>query len=240
MISPIRAISIACVITLLLVFIGMFPTITNFANAKSLSSLGVTNMKNLGGKIKGLEIPPSSVKFGNTITCKPLSACFGSNKDDIMIPGAGSLVFGLKGDDIMLGALNDQVYGDDGNDIITIGAGHSLGNGGSGDDSLFGGFGSSLLIGGPGNDKIFGGPLVTTMNGGGGANHFDCPRSIGGLARSIVLDYNPSNGDTISGTCSLVNTIGNNNQNVPNITLPETGDTGSNPGTADSAAIIGG
>jgi Ca2+-binding RTX toxin-like protein len=210
----------------------------NFANAKSSSSLGVTNMKSLGGKIKGLETPPSSVQFGNTITCKPLVSCFGTNRDDIILPGMGSLVFGLKGNDVMLGALNNQLYGDDGNDIITLGGGHTIGNGGSGADSLFGGLGTGILIGGPGNDKEFGGASATIMTGNGGANHFDCPLSVGGLARSVVLDYNPSNGDTISGSCSLVNTIGNNqnNNSVPNIGLPETGDTSS----ASPSPTVGG
>ena len=41
-----------------------------------------------------------------------------------------------------------------------------------------------------------------------GANHFDCPISLLGLARAVVLDYNPDNGDTIAGQCKIVNTVG--------------------------------
>jgi hypothetical protein len=37
------------------------------------------------------------------------------------------------------------------------------------------------------------------MYGGQGANHFDCSVSALGLAKSAVMDYNPYNGDTISG-----------------------------------------
>jgi Ca2+-binding RTX toxin-like protein len=212
-----------------------------FPNAYSSSSgLGVSNTNSFGDRIKGLELPSTSVKFGNTITCLPLAPCFGSNNDDLIFPGASELVFGRHGNDMIFGAINDQVYGDDGNDIIMLGAGHTLGDGGSGDDSVFGGLGNNLLVGGSGNDKLFAGPGTSVMNGGGGANHFNCPLSLLGLARSVVLDYNPSNGDTISGQCTLVNTVGNsqnNNNNAPNVNLPETGDTSS---AGNTGAIAGG
>jgi len=53
-----------------------------------------------------------------------------------------------------------------------------------------------------------------------------------GLARSVVMDYNPSNGDTILGPCKIDNTIGNNCDSA--IKLPDTGETINtevNPGT---------
>jgi Ca2+-binding RTX toxin-like protein len=236
------AVSVSCVIVLLIVFIGVFPLLTNLSNAKS-TNVGANNLKNLGGKIKGLETPSTSVRFGNTITCAPLVPCFGTNNDDIIYPGAGELVFARPGDDIVFGAFNDQIYGGNGNDIIHLGPGHSLAAGASGDDSLLGGLGGGLLSGGPGNDKLFAGPVFTTMNGGGGANHFNCPLSVAGLARSIVLDYNPANGDTISGSCSLVNTIGNNqnNNNNPNIALPDSGETSpSSSSLGATGAVLGG
>jgi hypothetical protein len=235
--SLVGAISIVSVISLLIVFVGMFPLLINFANARSSSNVGTTNLRDLGDRIKGLEIPSTSVRFGNTITCAPRAPCVGTNNDDIILPGAGSLVFARGGNDIVFGALSDQVYGGNGNDIITLGGGHSLAAGASGDDSLFGGFGGGLLSGGPGNDKLFAGPVLSVMNGGGGANHFNCPLSVAGLARSVVLDYNPANGDTISGSCTLVNTIGNNqnNNNIPNVTLPDSGDTSSSTGALTGA-----
>jgi hypothetical protein len=49
---------------------------------------------------------------------------------------------------------------------------------------------------------------------------------------SFVIDYNPSNGDTISGKCTLINTIGEVPTNMPGIDLPETG----NEGTASTIA----
>lgn len=53
-------------------------------------------------------------------------------------------------------------------------------------------------------------------------------------------------GDTITGKCKLVNTVGNaqhnNNTNIPNINLPDTGDTTEDNSNALSsgAAVLGG
>ena len=69
------------------------------------------------------------------------------------------------------------------------------------------------------------------MYGGKGANHFDCSLSALGLARSVVMDYNPSNGDTISGPCKIVNNLSDGSseriKNIPQDTLPDTGETSS-------------
>ena len=59
--------------------------------------------------------------------------------------------------------------------------------------------------------SLFGGAGSTVMYGGPGANHFDCSVSALGIAKSVVMDYNPGYGDTISGPCKLVNTIGDGN-----------------------------
>jgi RTX calcium-binding nonapeptide repeat (4 copies) len=207
--------------------------------------LGGTIVNNLGNRIEGLNLSTAGARFGNVITCRPLIACVGTNNDDIIMAAISQQVFGLKGNDMIFGASDDQLYGRNGNDIILAGAGNSLADGGSGDDVLTGGIGHSLLAGGPGNDKLFAGPGDTVMNGGGGANHFDCPVSIAGLARSIVLDYNPSNGDTISGKCTLINNVGptdGGTGSTPQITLPDTGESssGSSSGTEGVMASRGG
>jgi hemolysin type calcium-binding protein len=210
---------------------GIISQIREGHDVVSASGPGSTIVNNLGNRIQGLDLPPESTRSGNVITCRPVIPCIGTNNTDIIMAGISEQVFGLKGNDMIFGAADDQLYGDGGNDIILSGAGNNLADGGSGDDVLTGGIGHSLLIGGPGNDKLFAGPGDTVMDGGSGANHFDCPASIAGLARSIVLDYNPANGDTISGQCTLVNNVGPSGGGgggaTPKITLPDTGETSS-------------
>ena len=162
--------------------------------------------------------------FGSVITCAVEVTCIGTNDDDIMYPGAKAQVFALNGDDVVYVGLNDQAYGGRDDDLlIAPTAGRNLLDGGSNDDVLIGGLGNDLLIGGKGNDKLFAGGGSTVMFGGPGANHFECVLSAIGLAKSVVMDYNPANGDTISGPCKIVNTIGNGNTDIPQITLPDTG-----------------
>ena len=90
------------------------------------------------------------------------------------------------------------------------------------------------MIGGPGNDVITAGAGTSIMYGGPNADKFDCGSSIASSS-AIVMDYNPNEGDTISGSCKLVNTVrdANNNNNIPNINLPDTGDT-----TEDNSNIL--
>jgi hypothetical protein len=94
------------------------------------------------------------------------------------------------------------------------------------------------------------------MYGGPNADKFDCGSTIASSSAAIVMDYNPNEGDTITGKCKLVNTVGNaqnannnnnnnnNNSNIPNINLPDTGDTtednSSNVLSSGAAAVLGG
>lgn len=189
----------------------------------SFSDLGVTELDSkLGSKIKGLEPPSGTVSFGSVITCAVRVTCIGTNNDDIIYPGAKAQVFALNGDDVVYGGLDDQVYGGRNDDLlIAPTAGRNLLDGGPNDDVLIAGLGNDLLIGGKGNDKLFAGGGSTVMYGGPGANHFECVLSAIGLAKSVVMDYNPANGDTISGPCKIVNTIGNGNTDIPQVTLPD-------------------
>jgi len=84
---------------------------------------------------------------------------------------------------------------------------------GDGNDVLAGGVGNDLLVGGSGNDQFLAGLGSTIMEGGTGSNSFDCGVAPG---KSIVLDYNPDNGDTISGQCKIVNNIGTD---IPNVKI---------------------
>jgi Ca2+-binding RTX toxin-like protein len=190
------------------------------------NDIGISSLNKLGSKIPGLELPSGAgcVDNGNVITCAAARPCEGTNDDDVMFCGIKSRAFALDGDDLVYGGgLGDQVYGGEDDDLLIAGAGKSLLDGGPNDDVLMGGLGGNLLAGGTGNDKLFNGAGTAVMYGGKGANHFDCSLSALGLARSVVMDYNPANGDTISGPCKIVNTIGNNGDS--SVTLPDTGET---------------
>ena len=233
--APIATIFMLLILSLMLTT----PSSVEAGDKESSSKFGVSQLNKLGGKIDGLEPPSGIVFFGNVITCAASITCIGTNNDDIIYAGAREQVFALNGDDIVYGGLGDQVYGGRNNDLLVGGPGRILLDGGPHDDVLLGGAGNGLLIGGKGNDKLFNGADSTVMYGGPGANHFDCSLSALGLAKSAVMDYNPSNGDTISGPCKLVNTIGDGDTDVPQITLPNTdGDTES--GISPSGGAIPG
>jgi Ca2+-binding RTX toxin-like protein len=208
--------TVSTVIIITIVFVGLIIPLTSVQNAAS-SSAGITKLKNLGDRIDGLNFN-SGVFFGNVETCSDVSTCIGTNKDDIIYGGAHEQVFALNGNDMIFGGLDGQLYGGKNDDIVLAGAGHNLLDGGPGEDTLLGGVGNDLLTGGDDNDKLFAGTGDSVLDGGKGANHFDCPVSLLGLARAIVLDYNPDNGDTIAGQCKIINTIGNTNPgSIPEI-----------------------
>lgn len=139
----------------------------------------------------------------------------GNNKDEIIYTLAGTdRVFAKGGNDIIYGGPGtDRLYGEKGDDIITAGAGGNLLDGGDGNDVLAGGAGNDLMVGGSGNDQLLAGVGSTIMEGGTGSNSFDCGISP---VKSIVLDYNPDNGDTIAGQCKIVNNIGTD---IPNVKI---------------------
>lgn len=206
-------------------FTIMFPV--NYAEAGSdkKKKLGVTDIEELGERIDGIELASGIVKFGNIITCAAFIVCIGTNDDDIIYSGAMDRVFSKDGNDIVYGGLSNQIYGGKDDDLLIAGAGKVYVDGGPGNDILMAGLGNALLTGGDGNDKLFAGPATSVMYGGKGANNFDCPLSALGLARSVVMDYNPSNGDTLSGPCKIINTVGNSDSSNTFDILPNTGDT---------------
>lgn len=228
MLSPkVSSILGASILVTLVILAGLVP-ITNLAEAHKHKSLikhvDVTTLKELGDKIGGLS-PSSGVRFGNVVTCSPSTLCIGTNGNDIILGAANDQIFGLGGNDIIYGGSDNQIYGGKGNSILVAGtSGNNLVDAGSGDDVILGGSGNDLLVGGTGNDKIFAGSGNGVMFGGSGAVHFDCPTSTSGLTKAVVLDYNPSHGDTISGTCKIVNTVSSSNpsSNIPQVNVPST------------------
>lgn len=176
----------------------------------------------IGDRIEGLDFN-AGVFYGNIETCDDASTCAGTNNDDIIRAGSNEQVFGRNGDDMIFGGLSNQLYGGKQDDIILAGAGSNVIVGDSGDDTLMGSLGNDLLVGDTGSDKLFAGTGDTIMKGGSGANHFDCPISMLGLARAMVLDYNPDKGDTIAGVCKIVNTVVGDDtgaESIPKIDLP--------------------
>jgi Ca2+-binding RTX toxin-like protein len=179
--------------------------------------LGISSLRKLGDKIGDLTTI-NQIQIGhNTIICSDSVTCFGTNHDDVIYVGSTAQGYGRNGNDLMFGKDNNQLYGDSGSDIITGRAGDNLLDGGSGDDVVLGGADNDLLVGGTGDDKLFAGAGNSIMFGGSGADHFECsPSTTSAASKSVVLDYNPSQGDTISGNCRITNS-GSNTSNVPGI-----------------------
>lgn len=204
---------------MLLIYVTLFTIMMLGSN--EVSSTEISKLSKVGDRIEELDIN-SGVFFGDIETCSDATTCMGTNADDLIHGGSKEQVFGLKGNDMIFGALDSQLYGGDGDDLIFASAGHTIINGGSGDDLLMGGIGNDFITGGKGDDKLFAGTGDSVMEGGEGANHFDCPLSLLGLARTVVLDYNPHNGDTIAGQCKVINTIDTTGSpDVPDIDTPD-------------------
>ena len=111
---------------------------------------------------------------------------YGEGGDDIVMAGANDdIIFGNGGEDLLNGNLGDDKIDGGGRNDILIGADDDdILSGEDGDDTLFGEMGNDILKGGPGADEFICGPLTDT-----------------------VLDYTPSQGDTLSNDCEIVNTI---------------------------------
>ena len=111
---------------------------------------------------------------------------YGEGGDDIVMAGANDdIIFGNGGEDLLNGNFgNDKIDGGGSNDILIGADDDDILSGEDGDDTLFGEIGNDILKGGPGADEFICGALIDT-----------------------VLDYTPSEGDTLSNDCEIVNTI---------------------------------
>jgi hypothetical protein len=134
--------------------------------------------------------------------------------------------FSKYGNDIVYGELSNHIYVGKNYNLLNGGAGKVYVDGATRVYILTVGFGNALLAGGNGNNKLLARPSTSEMYGGKVANNFDCPLSALGLARNVVMDYNPSNGDALSGTCKIINTVGNSNSENSIDVLSVTGDSG--------------
>jgi Ca2+-binding RTX toxin-like protein len=225
--TNIRPIGIISVLIILMLFLSS--SLTNAAGGKNNHRLGIGNRLSIpndlitppnqhfplpSNAISGSDIPKNLIVGPSCATSCPL--IIGTNKDDIIngVPVTDSLIYGLKGDDVITGGSgNTKLYGGDGNDEINGGAGNALVIGGEGDDVLFGGTGTNIIIGGPGNDQLYAGASADNLIGGDGKDYFNCGANTrtGGTSQSaVVLDFNPSEGDTKASNCIYVFTKGSN------------------------------
>ena len=123
---------------------------------------------------------------------------------------SGHIIIGSCGDDIITGSSqadkingifgNDKLKGRDGDDIIQGGQGSDKLFGEDGNDFLLGGLGDDLLVGGNGDDKLLGGFEDDTLIGGPGKDYFNC-----GDGQDVIVDFNPSQGDTRTEDCEVIN-----------------------------------
>jgi len=103
---------------------------------------------------------------------------------------------------------SDQIAGQDGDDIIKGGGGSDLLlggegadniDGGTGQDFLYGGRGNDILAGGAGGDWLSGDQGADSLKGGAGADVFFFNGKTAGVDGSdTILDFNSSQGDTLS------------------------------------------
>jgi Ca2+-binding RTX toxin-like protein len=67
------------------------------------------------------------------------------------------------------------------------------------------------MLGGPGNDQLYAGTGTDTLIGGPGADYFNCGTQTGtggSPSSAVILDFNPSEGDTKASNCKYVFTVG--------------------------------
>jgi hypothetical protein len=220
LITPIGVTSILILILLLYPNLALLP----MANAGGKShSLGLGNRLSIpkdlitppnqdfplpSNAISGSGIPKNMIVGPSCVSGCP--TIIGTNRDDIIygVPVTDVTVFSLKGDDYIIGGSgNTKLYGGDGNDNINAGFGNAQMFGGEGDDVLIGGSGNNVIVGGPGNDQLYAGTGTDTLIGGTGADFFNCgsqTSSGGSPSSAVILDFNPTDGDTKSTNCKYV------------------------------------
>ena len=123
----------------------------------------------------------------------------------------GHVIYGTPTNDYIVGTSHDdkinsdfgddQLKGRDGDDIIQGGGGSDKIYGQDGNDFLLGGFGDDLIVGGNGDDNLLGGSDDDTLIGGPGKDYFNC-----GDGQDVIVDFNPSQGDTRTQDCEVIST----------------------------------
>jgi Ca2+-binding RTX toxin-like protein len=156
-------------------------------------------------------------ELANCIASRECRPIMGSEGDDRITGDKDSNVFiGLGGNDIIRGGTGDniiiggggdnQLYGGAGNNIIvSSGQGITQMYGGNKSNILIAGQGTTLLVAGKGNDKLYGGGGNNIFIGGPGADYFACGSGgTTGGSKSVVVNFNASQGDDTDGNCGTV------------------------------------
>jgi Ca2+-binding RTX toxin-like protein len=130
--------------------------------------------------------------------------CVGTdNSETILLFADDDRAYAEGGDDIVMGGLNDDmIFGNGGEDLLNGNFGNDKIDGGGLNDILIGADDDDILSGEDGDDTLFGEIGNDILKGGPGADEFICGPLI-----DTVLDYTPSQGDTLSNDCEIVNTI---------------------------------
>jgi Ca2+-binding RTX toxin-like protein len=130
--------------------------------------------------------------------------CVGTDKSEtILLFADDDRAYAEGGDDIVMGGLNDDmIFGNGGEDLLNGNFGNDKIDGGGLNDILIGADDDDILSGEDGDDTLFGEIGNDILKGGPGADEFICGPLI-----DTVLDYTPSQGDTLSNDCEIVNTI---------------------------------
>src|SRR5919107_1885760 len=125
----------------------------------------------------------------------------GTRKPDIMLGcDLDDIMYGKSASDVLQGRLgNDRLFGDSGEDNLQGGLGGDELYAGRGNDVIFAGFEDDFLVAGEGNDELYGEDGNDLLEGGEGADYFDC-----GDGLDVIIDYDPSKGDTHTNNCEDV------------------------------------
>ncbi|WP_169981063.1 calcium-binding protein [Tautonia rosea] len=169
---------------------------TNFGSGLGIT-LGSTELQWASQSRTGLQLQLSSASGIENVV--------GTSFDDMIRGNArANTLDGRAGNDTLDGLNGDDtLLGGDGNDTLNGGSGKDVLLGGDGNDDLDGGSGADKLYGENGNDRLRGGSdgIADALYGGAGADLFFAEWYVVNQIkknRDRVLDFNASEGDTIS------------------------------------------
>ena len=175
-------------------------SISGFSQAFADSSSGYGN----GRQLEPCTIDEENVNGPTLVGTLGPNVCIGTDHSEtILLFADDDRAYAEGGDDIVMGGLNDDIiFGNGGEDLLNGNFGNDKIDGGGRNDILIGADDDDILSGEDGDDTLFGEIGNDILKGGPGADEFIC-----GALIDTVLDYTPSQGDTLSNDCEIVNTL---------------------------------